>query len=495
MKRFPFGRLFLSCLTGLSLCGCTQKNPSGSSASDVTPVELNPVTEQEEAPVSVTDVSKLPQITPIPEPAAETTTEAVEISLMMVGDNLLHTGIIVSGKQDDGTYNYDFEYEDIREFLDAADISIINQETPLGGDDREFTSYPTFNSPTAVADAQAKAGFDVVLGATNHAYDTGLSGLIHFADYYHNNYPNILLCGIHGSETDAPAEAASEPETAPYGPPAPEGWRNRKEKAHPSTRVHTDDPRVYLLDVKGYTFAFINATYSHNWESVARDVVGHLDFLCPYDPNTYRLNMTEVAPQVLDDIREADRIADVVIVCPHWGVEYTFQPMPYQTTMAQAMIDAGADVIIGAHPHVVEPVEWITTPNGNEALCYYSLGNYTSTQDYPERVYEAMAWVQFRDDGDGMKVDRDKSGALSIINHYTYSPLRFGHIYLLEDYSEELCNAHGLLPRTGRRLNMNDLKSWEAQLLGDYALKRADVLGDGAGSGTGTENETAGDEP
>ena len=151
--------------------------------------------------------------------------------------------------------------------------------------------------------------------------------------------------------------------------------------------------------------------------------------------------------------------------------------MPYQTTMAKQMIDAGADVIIGAHPHVVEPVEWITTDAGNEALVYYSLGNYTSTQDYPERVYEAMAWVELYDDGDGLKVSKEDSGALSIINHYTYGPMRFGHIYFLEDYSQELCDSHGLLPRTGRRLKMEDLQSWEQQLLGEYALKKADVLG------------------
>ena len=135
-----------------------------------------------------------------------------------------------------------------------------------------------------------------------------------------------------------------------------------------------------------------------------------------------------------------ERGADFIVALPHWGVEYTFTPMPYQTTMAKQMIDAGADVIIGAHPHVVEPVEWITTDAGNEALVYYSLGNYTSTQDYPERVYEAMAWVQFYDDGDGLKVSKEDSGALSMINHYTYGPMRFGHIYFLEDYSQELCD-------------------------------------------------------
>ncbi len=478
MRRERFSKLVLPCISMLAITACTSK-PEAEPAKPA--VDLNPSYAGDDT-VKIWDVKDLPSATPTPEYTAPAASETVDISLMMVGDNLLHTGILLSGKQDDGSWNFDFEFEDIQEFIDTADISIINQETPFGGDDREFTSYPTFNSPTAVGDAEARAGFDVVLAATNHAYDQGYSGLIHFADYFRNNHPEILLCGIHGSETDETAAQDQSPadDEDLYGPPAPEGWRNIKAATpHPSTRIHTDNPRVYLLDVKGYTIAFINATYSHNWESVAKDAIGHLDFLCPYDENTRRLNMTEVSSRVLDDIREADSIADAVVVCPHWGVEYTFTPMNYQTTMAKQMTDAGADVIIGAHPHVVEPVEWLTTDAGNESLLYYSLGNYTSTQDYPERVYEAMAWVQFTDEGDGLKVNRERSGALSMINHYTYGPMRFGHIYFLEDYSQELCDSHGLLPRTGRRLNMNDLQSWEQQLLGDFALKKADVLGEG----------------
>ena len=473
-------RLNLAARTGLtavllfsfSLGACTKKP----SAEEIPAVELDLSYAGEET-VDVIDLNNLPPATPTPTPAP--LQKRVDISLMMVGDNLLHTGIFMTGKQDDGSWNFDFEFEDIKAFLDKADISIINQETPFGGDDREFTSYPTFNSPTAVGDAEAKAGFDVILGATNHAYDQGISGLINFADYWKNNHPEILLCGIHGSDTSSPEVTENSDNAKVYGPPAPDGYRCIKNTTpHPSRRVHTANNRIYLLDDKGYTFAFINATYSHNWESVAADAIGHLDFLCPYDPNTRKLNMTEVSQTVLDDISEAAAIADAVIVCPHWGIEYTFAPMTYQTTMAKQMIDAGADVIIGAHPHVVEPVEWIHTDAGNEALVYYSLGNYTSTQDYPERVYEAMAWVQFYDDGEGLKVDKEHSGALSMINHYTYGPMRFGHIYFLEDYSQELANTHGLLPRTGRKLKMEDLNSWEQQLLGDYALKKADVLGD-----------------
>ena len=438
MKSGKILRILLACGSALFISACGKDSGSDHAEPSVQPTPYD-LTETI-APDEQIDFIDLSKATPTPTP----TPEPVRVSLMMVGDNLLHTGILNTGKQADGSYNFDFEFQDIKEFIDAADIAIINQETPIGGDDRPFTSYPTFNSPTAVADAEAKAGFNVVLGATNHAYDQGYSGLIHFADYYHNAHPEILLCGIHGSETPDPDK----------------------------------NPRIYLLEMKGYTFAFINATYSHNWESVAADAIGHLDFLCPYD-NSRKLDMTKVSDQVLEDIREADTLADMVIVCPHWGVEYTFTPMPYQTTMAQQMIDAGADLIIGAHPHVVEPVEWITTDSGNTALCYYSLGNYTSTQDYPERVYEAMAWVCFEDpmDGSGLHIVKEKSGALSLINHYSYGPMLFEHVYLLEDYSEELCLRHGLVARTGRTPHMSDFQKWELQLLGEYALKRSDVLG------------------
>ena len=97
--------------------------------------------------------------------------EEYDIKLMALGDNLLHMGLVNSGKQSDGSYNFDFLFTDIADYLAASDIKIINQETPLAGNSLGFSGYPLFNSPTEVGDAIAKAGFNVVLSATNHSAD------------------------------------------------------------------------------------------------------------------------------------------------------------------------------------------------------------------------------------------------------------------------------------------------------------------------------------
>ena len=99
------------------------------------------------------------------------------IKLMMTGDNLMHMGIVRTGYLDDGTRNYDFMFEPLKEHLAAADIKITNQETIFGGNDISFSGYPAFNSPTEIGDAIAKAGFNVVLHASNHSADRGINGI------------------------------------------------------------------------------------------------------------------------------------------------------------------------------------------------------------------------------------------------------------------------------------------------------------------------------
>ncbi len=134
----------------------------------------------------ISDPTPAPSPTPFPE---------YDISLMMVGDNLMHMGIINSGRQADGNYDYSALYEDIYPQLLSADIKIINQETILGGNDLGFSGYPTFNSPTEVGDAIATAGFNVVLHASNHAADQKLQGLDHCAAFWRKQHPEIMMRG------------------------------------------------------------------------------------------------------------------------------------------------------------------------------------------------------------------------------------------------------------------------------------------------------------
>mgnify|MGYP004714311893 CR=1 FL=1 len=112
------------------------------------------------------------------------------------------------------------------------------------------------------------------------------------------------------------------------------------------------------------------------------------------------------------------------------------------------MTEAGADVIIGTHPHVVEPVEWITAENGNESLCYYSLGNYVSTQKNALSMLEGMAWLTFHVAEDGVSIERKTTGVIPLVCQYTSGPVRFENVYLLEEYTEELAapTASAIMP-------------------------------------------------
>ena len=393
----------------------------------------------------------------VPTPTPSPTPMKVDITLMAVGDNLLHPGIVRSGLQEDGSYDFKFEFEDISEILKISDIKIINQETPLSGNFRGFSGYPQFNSPTEVADGIADSGFNVMLAATNHAYDNGLDGLIYFADYVKETHPEILLCGIHGSEEASVSTGDAE------GNEINESQKN-------------SNPQINLLEIKGYTFAILNYTSGPNLETVPKGLDAHLDLLCPFDEKSRLLDFTKINQKVLSDIREAKEISDIVIVCPHWGTEYTPKPSKYQAAWAKEMTEAGADLIIGAHPHVVQPVEIITSDNGNTALCYYSLGNYVSTQNTKRSMYEAMAFVTFTDTGSGLAINYKRTGALGMVNHYTSHPLHFGKIYFVEEYTEELAKSHGISYWGEGALDLSDILSWDTELLGDYKLTRDEVL-------------------
>ena len=275
------------------------------------------------------------------EATAEPAFEEYDLTLMAVGDNLIHMGVVYTGKQADGNLNYDFLFEGISDFLKVADVKIINQETILGGNELGFSGFPYFNSPTEVGDAIADAGFNVVLHASNHAVDQGLSGLESCAHFWESQ-PGVIMTGIHADSSE-------------YN-------------------------EIPLLKVGDFTFAILNYTYGPNSETLPASIQGHLNMLCAYDENTGRIDFTSLNPQVIADIETAKKTADIVIVCPHWGTEYTSKPSSYQQAFAMQMTEAGADLIIGTHPHVVQPIEWITAENGNRALCYYSLGNYVSTQ-------------------------------------------------------------------------------------------------------------------
>lgn len=363
------------------------------------------------------------------EPACENRS----IRLMAVGDNLMHMGVVYSGKQEDGSLNYEALYDGISNFLSLADIKIINQETIMGGNQLGFSGYPHFNSPTEVGDALCAVGFNVVLQASNHTADQGVEGMENCIAYW-NRHPEVLMTGLHEKET--------EPE----------------------------NHRIPILEIDSVRFAVLNYTYGPNMGTIPASMQGYLDILCAYDSSTGAIDFTSLNPQVLSDIAEARKLADIVIVCPHWGTEYQTSPSSYQKKFAQQMADAGADVIIGTHPHVVQPVEWLTGADGHRTLCYYSLGNYVSTQKDPISMLEAMAWVSFDVTKTSVSVSVEDSGVVPLVCHYSSGPVRIKRIYPLSEYTAELAASHGIRNYGKAPLSLSDLEQWSHDILGSYVI-------------------------
>ena len=150
--------------------------------------------------------------------------------------------------------------------------------------------------------------------------------------------------------------------------------------------------------------------------------------------------------------------------------EYTTKASGYQKKFAMQMTEAGADIIIGTHPHVVQPIEWIEAENGNRALCYYSLGNYVSTQKQTLCMLEGMAWITFRMTEDGLILVEEETGVFPMVCHYNAMPVRFESVYLLEEYTKEQAAAHGIEEYGGVTLGLSDLQEWSQEVFGDWVL-------------------------
>lgn len=405
----------------LLLSGCSKKEISENEmTSETYVVSENEVSDEES--VSAEEVAPPPF-------------EEYDIQLMAIGDNLIHMGVVNSGYQEDGSLDFNFLFDNISEFLEEAEISIINQETPLAGNELGFSGYPLFNSPTEIGDAIAESGFNVVLQASNHSADKGISGLDNCISYWRSR-PEVLLTGVHEPEND----------------------------------------NIPILTIDDFSFAVLNYTYSPNSEYASDSLSERLNFLCSIDEETNFIDFTVLNPKVLEDIEMAKTMADIVIVCPHWGNEYQTTPSKYQEKFAMQMTEAGADLIIGTHPHVVQPVSIVEASNGNKALCYYSLGNYVSTQKNGESMLEAMAWVNFHVTEEGISLSVEDCGVIPLVCHYVSNPVRVENIYLLEEYSAEMASQHGIISYGGISFALEDLQEWSEEILGEWVISARDAL-------------------
>ncbi len=274
--------------------------------------------------------------------------EEFQATMVMVGDNLIHSSVYKDASDGHGGYDFKPMYELIKPIVSGYDIAYYNQETILGGKELGVNDYPTFNSPQEVGDAMIDAGFNLVSLASNHTMDSGEKAVLASRSYW-DSKDGVLAVGSYASEED----------------------RNK----------------IRVMEKNHITYTMLNYTYGTNGITVPTGK----EYLVNVWPTDLELNDVDrdseyqaYKEQVRKDIEAVRDQVDVLIVAMHWGVEYTHEPTEYEKDMAGYLASLGVDIIIGAHPHVIQPVTWI-----DDTLVIYSLGNFISAQ-YQDANYNKM---------------------------------------------------------------------------------------------------------
>ena len=276
--------------------------------------------------------------------------EKYSLSLTMVGDYLIHSSVYNDANSLAGYNGYDFKpmITYVKDIVSNYDLAYYNQETILGGSELGLSDYPCFNSPYEAGDAMIDAGFNLVSLATNHTMDSRARAVENSCNYWSGK--DVIAAGSYCSE-----ESRNTPVV--------------KEK-------------------NGIKYAMLNYTYGTNGMPVGEDYYVNV---WPTDETyaTYTYPDSDEAKnhvandskyqsykeQVKKDVDAAKNDADIIIVAMHWGVEYVDQPTAYQIDEAEYLSSLGVKIIIGTHPHIIQPVAWV-----GDTIVFYSLGNFISAQ-------------------------------------------------------------------------------------------------------------------
>ncbi len=306
-----------------------------------------------------------------------------EVSFAVTGDNLIHGQLIRFGLQHGG---YDYLYQaDLSQELKAADVAVLSQETIYVADPAAYSGYPTFGTPLAVGEAALNAGFNLAACATNHSLDKGLGAIDTTTAFYEER--GIPYLGI---------QSSGRVDYEPYK----------------------------LITVNGVRLALYDYTYGTNG---IRIPAGH--------PHSVHLLTNPNA--ISAELALGRAAADAVVVFVHWGNEYEPDPSVSQRAWANVFLESGVDVVVGTHPHVLQPVELREREDGHKMLLYYSLGNMVSRQDRRESSIGGLAEFTLTRTPEGCSVTEYELKPL--ITHQT---LDYSTACLLENYTSELAAAH-----------------------------------------------------
>ena len=272
-----------------------------------------------------------------------------KLSLVMVGDALLHSSVYNDAYKN-GVYDFSSQLEYIKPIIQKYDLAFYNQESILGGTSIGLSDYPTFNSPQEFGDAMVDAGFNLVSLANNHTLDRGEKAVLNSCEYWKTK--DVLTAGSYTS-----FEEANE---------------------------------IKIKEKNGIKYTLLSYTYGTNGIPVPSG-------------KEYLVNLYS-DEKAKEDIEKVKDKVDIILVSMHWGTEYRTEPTEEQKRQANYLSSLGVDIIIGTHPHIIEPITYI-----NDTLVIYSLGNFISAQstnnDYNTMV-ELMTSVDI--------IKEEKNGEVTI---------------------------------------------------------------------------------
>jgi poly-gamma-glutamate synthesis protein (capsule biosynthesis protein) len=324
----------------------------------------------------------------IPEPALPASMPAPSGSLTLVaaGDNLFHETIVKAFKGEE-SYNFDPVYEIVKPIIAGADLAFINQETVLGRESFGYSGYPRFNTPRVLAKNLAGAGFDIINQANNHIMDKGEEGIRDTIAAW-DELPGMIYLGIH---------------------------RSREER----------EGRKIVIEKNGIRTGFLAYSYGTNGLSLPRD-------------KPYLVSLTD-RQTMAAEIGALRPLCDFLVVSMHWGEEYTLEPVAGQIELAEFLAKQEVDLVIGHHPHTLQPQSSIPRPGGKEMLCFYSLGNFMSSQTRTDTLFGGLMYVKLS------KQDRNitiaDTGIIPVVTHYEQGFTGF-RVYPLYLYTGELIKKH-----------------------------------------------------
>lgn len=307
-----------------------------------------------------------------------------KVRLFLTGDGLLHDSVYTDAHED-GTYNFSKQLDEVLNVVSNYDLAYYNQETILGGTELGLSGYPTFNSPKEFGSYMVSKGFNLVSTANNHCLDKGFTGVQSSRDFW-NAQTDVLMSGTNSTEEEYNA--------------------------------------IPSIEINGIKIAFL--AYCENTNGIEPDYSWEVNYFPGHEE------------EMLNKVTQAKSENDVVIVSMHWGTEYSHEVNDTQYTLADELTKAGADVVVGNHPHVIQPFQWV-----NNKPVFYAMGNLISTQLNQENLVGMCASLDITKNEDGSIVIDNVCADLTYTTmEGTYPDLRYNiQVHPMNVVSDETLQA------------------------------------------------------